>query len=433
MKNSFTTDTSVSSRISLNYKCGELAGDLAVGEGSELDDKTRFELIRRVNAGEHVELSIQAQTYAQGPTVTNRRYTRFTREALDELSNQMVSERTPFQWDHSLASEDQGGYVLASEVRESEGVESLLNTIRINTPRAVTSALNGNLNKFSISWTSAPDSLSCSACNAPIADCTHYPGDLIEDTNDRVYLIYNSAEPIEVSAVTFPAVKSTGVESISDRLSAIRQESKYVVLVSGENTRMDNEKLICEALGLGDKAATADIVGCAVSLKADVTDLRVQLEARETEADELRETVAKLTADMAAKEKVALTAECDALCTELVTDGRVRKGDARESMIRKLFAGGNEDMAREIAKTYCEGPRLVPTGRQSHESVELASDTPGHTIEMKEGTPDWNAMFDALGADTKAACSNFASNPEQLFRANPDLALKLGVNLTEKK
>jgi len=325
--------------------------DVAIAEDQ------RIALIERITAGGHVELDITAQTYAQGGTAHNRNGTRFSPAALNQFAKLSTKRRSPFVRNHSLAVEDVGGFTLASNVERGDG-RQLIEQMRLVTPWATLAALNGTMSRFSIHW--RPDKLEdvhCSACNAPVIQCGHWPGDEVK--NALVEYVYKSADPVERSWVVRPAIEQTGIQDLAQALHD-EYERRPRHFTTGA-IRMKPNTLA--SLALGENATDEEIHAAVVTLAAQATEvprLREQL----AEAEAKNKALESARAEAEAK---ALAVEVDAFVAELKASGKVRDGDTREALVRANFA--NRTLIDSIVATW-EAPAALK-GRQSKPDQEV--------------------------------------------------------------
>ena len=403
------------------------------GDNREL----RKELIERVTRGEHIELLLNACTYAQGPGIVVRGYLEMTEVALRGFADRAPG--TPFQHSHSLNDRDCGGYCLSSDVEKGAGdVLRLLEGIVLNTPRAVLAALRGNMRKFSISWYwTRRESVLCSLCKKPMLRCDHRPGQEIAGDGGKkatVKLLYTEAWPIERSHVMFPAVHNTGTESWR-ALSALREEFRRGQ--AKEPNVMEWNDVIVK-LGLGDCAGPADVANEMARLNAEVGELKTKLSANQPVLDGLRaekaaleDKNATLTARVAELEQVAVQTECDQLVEALADEGRIIPGSARETLIRECYGDGNIAFAEKLAAQYREEAPLVPvaasTERQSSPAAEL--NARGTQVARGEGGEvDYAKLFASLPDHVREMAGPLASEPERFIKSNPKLCAELGLN-----
>lgn len=199
------------------------------GDSGALSTGDRDRMLREMRAGNvPTSLLVEAITFRQLET-PNRSFVRFRPGMLHEFAKSF--EGQPVLRDHAqreLAAVA-GEIVTSKFEREEAGGKGVIRqTLRLVKPWAIEAALDGTMKRFSIGWNNTAPVL-CTACEAPLVPtifgpmptCKHLPGDEL-DGGGFVEALVTGAEGIEVSAVTVPAVRDTGVENIRAALSAAR-------------------------------------------------------------------------------------------------------------------------------------------------------------------------------------------------------------------
>jgi hypothetical protein len=172
-----------------HYTVGRI---LSVHRGElALEEDDRKSLLRQVRSGEFADsLEIEAITYLQEDK-PNRNFLRFKPSILSKVAKSFIG--VPFLKDHEHGKlEARGGTIVASKLEKDEnGVPRFRQRIQLVKPWAIEGALDGTLDRFSISWHSDKRPV-CSIDGDPIlsgyysrmdGECTHFPGD--EVTNDE--------------------------------------------------------------------------------------------------------------------------------------------------------------------------------------------------------------------------------------------------------
>lgn len=407
-------------------------GRISLGASDDGESKAlRKELIERVTKGEHIELLLNACTFAQGPGVVMRKPILIAEEALAVFAQRAPG--TPFQHSHSLHDRDCGGYCETSAVEPQGKVLRLCEGILLNTPRSVQSALRGNMRKFSISWyPMSRESVLCSLCKKPMLRCDHYPGQKVD--GGLIKLLYTDIWPIERSHVMFPAVDNTGPESWT-ALSALRDEYRRTL---PKEIAMEWNDLIAR-LGLGATAGPQDVANEIARLTAEVGELKTGLAAVETlrtEKAELEATKQELETQVKELEAKATATECDQLIEALAGEGRLIPGSSREQLIRDCYKDGNVAFAEKLTAQYREESPLVPvatsTARQSSAGQEINPDrtaNPELAAAAKDdrGEIDFAKLFASLDEHIREMAGPLAKDPERYIRSSPMLCAELGI------
>lgn len=209
-----------------------------VGGESTLNAGTRRDMLMALRQGEVVELTLDAVTFRQHKDLprplpfklrkhANGNFIRFRDKDLPRLAKTFKNK--PFLRDHDRRDLlKRGGTIVDSELRESGSHMELAQRIHLIKPWAVESALDGTLQTFSIGWdASAPgpqglrNAMHCTVCDNRLfsMDCPHMPGEVakVAKSDESVIVEAEFREPLgaETSAVAFPAVQGTNVESIA--------------------------------------------------------------------------------------------------------------------------------------------------------------------------------------------------------------------------
>jgi hypothetical protein len=367
--------------------------------GAALTEERRLELLAAVRKGEVVELTMKARPFRQSSTPrplpkarraeANARYVYLPPAELARFAESFAGR--PFLRDHNrndlLA---RGGKIETSELGTSRNWQTIEQSIRLVKPWAVESALDGTIEAFSIGWDPAGGnfreriaSIICTVCEAPMmsSDCPHMPGDEAKvDGRDGTYIVeaeFRGAAAAEVSAVTFPAVKGTTVDSIRAALSEARKT------LPRKARRMNPE--ILKRLGLSADA-TPDQIERALAARLDDSsgeEIRARLAATEEQlrgAQGQLATVRATEAEAAAKRATAKIAELSKSARER---GLWTPGSASEAYFQKVAA---RDLAE--AEEYIETlTPVVPlrVERQSKLSIAGGLTAPSKAFEEIAG------------------------------------------------
>lgn len=331
-------------------------GDVALA----VDD--RRALLERVRAGEAVTIEVDATTFAQRPT-PNRNFVRFKHGALGALARSFRG--VPFQRNHSTDVEDRGGTVIESKLEridvKGEPVAVFRQTLRLVKPWAVEGVLDGTIDRFSIAWRGGHREALCTICGKRMlsGDCPHFPGQVVVDEKTgagRVAEIeYQSAEGVEVSAVSVPAVVGTEIEDIRNALAAARSVVPQKEIEMGE---------IAVKLGLSVEATEKEIL-------AEMSKREVLSETVKAALADVEERAAKAEAKLADAEAQRLAERRVCVVERAVAEGRLIKGEdgtpARANFDRFVaFAEQSVDLAESTLPLM---PRIVPLGTPSQSAT----------------------------------------------------------------
>lgn len=341
----------------------------AKGSGTALTKSEREELLAKVRAGEVFELELEAITFIQRDT-PNRNFIRFQAGILPSFAKSFETERAPFLRDHAsydLAS--RGGTVIASKLEHNDdGSKQMRMRLQLVKPWAVEGALDGTIDRFSISWSREGSEMLCSVHLASWWSCSCRLGATLEDGR-RVELLVTKATGTEVSAVNVPAVVGTHIGSISqlDTLDPMRLADilgRDASSSADEEITMNKVAMLAMILGLSTTSTEDDVIKGVEKLKADHDDVTAQ-------RDELREEkTAREAADKAATEeakKSKLAAQAKAKrekLAALVAAGKIKPGGAREERLSRRADVDFDDFLAQCDELLGdEEARATPAGK----------------------------------------------------------------------
>jgi len=358
----------------------ELLGDIGVQwdgaltelKGSELKGSEptneakahRRELITAVRGGQHMELTVKARVYRQKKGQPNRRYLRFSAEALAGIAPTFIG--MPFLVDHNTSEQSAcKGTILACElVTDSRGMSALDMTFSAVKPDAVISILDGTLSQFSIGWFPT-GAVNCSVHKTDVRGprgCSCWPGETVEVDGKAQIVEYEfqSAEGKELSGVNVPAVKGTRIDDVRAALAAeldlpptrIKERAMAfprlaAVLGLTSLTELDEDRAVTLAEALRNRALAAEQE--AGGLRAELADAKTALTAVTASANKSR---------------------VDTLIAAAYASGRLKWGrdeagaaipSKRETRLRAIAVrDGVDALAAEIAELDI----LVPVGER---------------------------------------------------------------------
>lgn len=284
--------------------------------GAEIAENERKELIERVRAGEHVELEFEATTFIQSES-PNRNFVRFRQGLLRKLAKSGTN--SVFLRDHNQNNVlSRGGTITKSRaVKDDEGRDVFVQTIRLVKDWAVIGVLDGTIDRFSIGWIPTGPIVYSHNGDEVKGWPDHWPGDELED-GTVVEWVFTDAELIETSGVNVPAVVGTQIEGIREALSLAlgKPPAKQPSALTGSGslphgeTQMNGIKKI---LGLSDSAGEQDIAAAVGKLQ---TALDVETEKATSIGAELSQLKVKFEVLSAAQTEAAIDAA--------LSDGRLK-------------------------------------------------------------------------------------------------------------
>ncbi len=335
--------------------------------GTAIAGATRDELLAKAVAREYVELEIDLVAYEQVAGERNRKGFRIRDGAMTALGRS--GKGTPFLRDHNWDDvAARGGVVLKSETRKTgEGAYQIVQTVRLTAPEAVERALRGLMS--SISMGAIPTGpVMCSACDAPIfTACWHCPFDVVAgadgESDHVVEWIYMSAELVESSEVSVPAVPRARIESVR---AALLASATTFAAPGGQPHQGVTVNLIAKLAPILMLAATAGEHEVLAAVEAQ----KLELETKRTELAIADKENAELTAKVAVFEAEASKRAEDDFVASALKSGRIAMGDV--DVWRDLFQA-NATRAKERGAKRAPG-QSTPVGqpRQSDESRAVA-------------------------------------------------------------
>jgi phage head maturation protease len=347
-------------------------------------DGIRLELLSKLRDGETVELEVDIRAFLQQDGISNRNFLRFKKPILRKLAKSFKG--VPLLRDHDSGSlEARAGTITESAAVKVEGGFAFDQTARITAPWAVEALLAGNLDRFSIGWDfPGLDTLECSSCKCAAfgGDCPHFPGDKLED-GGRAEFVFTEAEGVEVSAVSVPAVKGTGLDQIRSALAAGKlQINKRVG--SAEDQIM---KSIAKTLGLQEDADESTISAALSALRARAESAETSLASERVDHTNTRGELSELSARVEELDAQGRDREIDSLCTEFAGSfppNRDSEGELSldpgplETQIREL-AAKDIGAARAMLEAM---PSQLPELGATPRSIATVASTPAPVVPL---------------------------------------------------
>lgn len=194
----------------------------ATGNHQPLDPDARRALRARLASGELNEIVFEARTFRA--TYPNHNFVRFNDDDLPAFAASFVDQ--PFLRDHNgreIAA--RAGIVRASTY--DAATRALIQQIAITVPRDMHAFIDGQMDRFSVSWHWTEPL--CTVCGQTwlSRDCRHWPGINYPAGADKpailCELLFLEPRAREVSAVNIPAVSGTGIEQMLSALCSAKQ------------------------------------------------------------------------------------------------------------------------------------------------------------------------------------------------------------------
>lgn len=346
-------------------------GELRAG-GKAMAPAARDALLARAVARDSVELELEVLAYEQGrrdasgKRLGNRNGIRIRDGAMVRLGSSGAGR--PFLRDHMQHDVTaRGGTVLTSKTSKltEDGHYEVRQTVRLTEPSAVERALRGLMSTVSIGL-HPTGPVNCTACGTEIlTNCWHFPGDTATDKAGAeidVEWEFTSAELVETSEVSVPAVPSAAIESFRAALALSLTNG-----TSGPEPQKANRmNKLCTMLGLA-ATASEDEVASAVGKALGAREVaEAKLAIAETER-------AKLALEIDGYRATERKNAEDEFVSGALASGRILPTD--EPAWRRLYAadklGAVEEMGKRAAG--CAAPVGVPPQREKAAPVEAAA------------------------------------------------------------
>lgn len=329
----------------------------------------RDELLAKVRAGEQVDLEMDVLAFEQEAGKRNRNGVRFRDGGMLALGRTGVGK--PFLRDHKQHDVlSRGGTIIASRTEKvADGHYQIHQTVRLTAPWAVEAALLGNLTFVSIGWHPTGDVL-CSACDKPVlTECWHFPLDRLRESDmgekgkklvrDRagdivVEWVYTSAELVETSGVSVPAVPTAQIEGIRAALSAASNSGSRP-----QENDMHKLATIATILGLAATASEDEVIAAVSKATAERDTLKKELAIVEADRKVLSAEVETYRAGETKRQ------EDDFIATAL-REGRMSTGEQGEW--RDFFQLSAERARARMAERKPGSRTPVSLARQSAEA-----------------------------------------------------------------
>lgn len=225
-------------RLTINY-----ASAIETIDGHDIRDSEehRKSLLRQLNAGEPIEVVVDAITLTEYNDRPNKNYIGFSKKAMQGLAK--TAPLTPVVRDHRLDTDSSIGYSTAAKVEKLENGFALRETLVINETNAVRALLQKRFTNFSVSVDAQVKDIKCLTCKTFIDECYHEPGELLEN-GSRVTWQFQNATMIERSWTLNPAAE-TSIQKLTT-FATKRKQLKEQKEKSMADEHKDTETIIKE-------------------------------------------------------------------------------------------------------------------------------------------------------------------------------------------
>jgi hypothetical protein len=318
--------------------------------------------------GEVVELEIDLLAFEQIDGEPNRNGLRFKSSSLSAMARGGVGQ--PFIADHDQRNiAKRAGTIVKSKLEKIDPKhQRIMQTAKVTAAWAVEGVLTGTIDRFSIGWR-ATGPVNCTACKTEIfEDCYHWPLDVLDD-GTVVEWEYTSAQLVETSAVTVPAVPATQIGEIR---AALASEGRAIPAPE-ERKRMS--KKVTEMLGLAATAGDEEVLTAVKQLQERAIKAEAKTQLKSESYDELKAQYESVQGQLSA---IASQLSQQGK-REFLTEARLAKGVVPESRdearLARMYDTDPEWAREELAAM----PRVTPVG------VARQSDAPDDVLGGSKG------------------------------------------------
>lgn len=319
------------------------------GQQLAMDGQMRRVLRERLAAGELDELVFRAVVFrAEYP---NANYLRFHDADLAGFAASFAGQ--PFLRDHDARRiESRGGTIRESFLWGNEFMQEIVLTV----PRDIEAFLNGQIDRFSISW--YWQKIVCSVCGHDWlgVKCPHWPGQTYD--GKVCELIFEGPRGKETSAVNAPAVQGTGV--LAELVALKRQDLAREPV----HTKKDEVMMSDDVEMVMEPAPPAEIRVVAPSTSSPSTGSGVTAVVAAAGAPPVVVDV------LVGGDTAASTGSAAGASTAGATGGAGEGAVAdawvayleRQALQAALAGSGLPAAFQEVVRAECEGKRVTPAG-----------------------------------------------------------------------
>jgi hypothetical protein len=279
------------------HGAASIATTLRMGSTAQAEDETkRRALIEAINAGQHVELEIEAIVFRQKDGIPNRKGVRVSPDSLESFAASFVG--MPILVDHNQGTQAARiGTILASTLEHHGGTgwSQIRQRMRIVKPSAVISVLDGTIDQWSVGMLPGSGDVICSVHRTAILEscyCWRLEEVEVDGSTQTVEWEFTKPEGVETSSVNVPAVKGTKVDDVRQALALALD----IPALRHEPARMNWTRLATilglSAIGANDEARV---------VTAFEDERRARL-AAEQERDSARTSLTETKAVLAARD-----------------------------------------------------------------------------------------------------------------------------------
>jgi hypothetical protein len=376
-----------------------IAGKLDAG-GGKIAVEQRAEIIKAVNAKEHVQLLVSARTFRQKLGAPNTRYLRHREDHLPSLASSYKG--MPFLLDYrSWDQEARMGTIVESDLHDHGGTgwKSFDQRLHVVKPNAVISVLDGTIDRFSIGWHRNGGDVLCTLHGTSIfgrAACACWPGDKLAAGDGKEHTVeweFQSARGTETSAVNSPAVVvGTGIKEVRAALCEELGLTDRDFRPDNKETQMDFTRLAA-LLGLTTLSSDVDVErACSAieNIKRERLASEQELATTKTKLADTTKENGELKTKLATANDSVLKIGVDAVLETAYREGKLRHGrdddgkptaSGKEARLRRI---ASEDGIEALRAELAEMDVVVPVGQRV---LTEKTPEPKRSRSTREATP----------------------------------------------
>lgn len=384
--------------------------ELRAGDGTAITAAARDELLKRVLAGDHVELELDVVAYEQTPDQKNRKSIRVRDGAMMAFARS--GKGRPFLRDHEQGNSlARGGTIVESRAeKRGEGDYAILQKIRLAAPWATELALRGLMDSLSVGIHPGAGGVTCSVCGTGVFEqCFHFRGEEVEVDGEKVEVewVYEAPELLETSSTPAPAEPRARINAIRAALSAAT--SNRGAEPHPHKDDMTNPKLLA-LLGLAATAGDPEVLQAVETVRSERDVAVAELGIARSE---LKLANAELGTFKADKKK----ADEDKFIADALSTGRIGAGNEQEW--RALYALSSTRATELMAGRAAGSATPVGQPRQSG-GANPPADPPANVLSGAE------AVITQHGGNVNGVRKNLMSSGMSAKDADAVIARQLG-------
>lgn len=369
-----------------------LAAELAHGAGGEAEalealkgtGAERAKLLALAKAGQIDRLVVNATTFIQRPKASNRNYVRVKPGAMQALASSFVG--LPMLKDHNTDLDARGGTILESKLERAETADGTEYRIKMRIELvkgwAILAALDGTLDRWSISFGRADGDVLCSIHETPVfSKCYCWRGETVEINGEKrkVEFLYTKADGREVSGVSVPAVVGTGIDTIDALRAELSAEGVDLGSLVGpawasppsRRNAMNDLAMLAAILGLAATASLEEVSGSINKLKTDAAAAQDARDVALEERDTARASLAAIETELGELKAKDTAEKVEASIAALKAAGKIAPGGKAEKALRNTAARDFALFEAQAAEMLEAGAAVTPAGgkRQAAEPI----------------------------------------------------------------